>query len=111
MLCEVGSRVTLCQENNNCPFRLICEIAKYKLEILIIGIKTKQSATDDLCNIVLASKSTQKYKEIYRLIGQLAVMTAASSKTEMTPIGHVFPYLEDIGVICFKMKLDSLFSL
>ena len=58
---------------------------------LVQGIKTKQSATADLCNIVLASKSTQKYQEIYRLICQLAVMAAASSKTEMTPIGQVFP--------------------
>ena len=64
---------------------------EYKLEILIQGIKTKQSAIDDLSKIVYTSKSTQKYQEIYRLIDQLAVM-AASSKTEMTPIGHMFPY-------------------
>ena len=56
--------------------------------------KAKQSATDDLYNIVLASKSTQKDQQIYRLIGQLAVMAAANSKTEMTPTGHVFPYRE-----------------
>ena len=29
------------------------------------GIKTKMSATDDLYKIILASKSTQKYQEIY----------------------------------------------
>ena len=40
---------------------------------------------------MLASKSTQKYQEIYGLIGKLVVMAAASSKTEMTPTGHVFP--------------------
>ena len=28
--------------------------------------KTKKSATDDLYKIILASKSTQKYQEIYR---------------------------------------------
>ena len=31
-------------------------------------IKTEKSATDDLCKIILASKSTQKYQEIYRLL-------------------------------------------
>ena len=62
------------------------------LEILIQGIKTKQSTTDDLYNIMLASKTAQKYPKMYRLIGQLAVKAAASSKTEMTPSGHVFPY-------------------
>ena len=51
----------------------------------------KKSAADDLYNIVIASKLTQKYQEIYRLIVQLAVMAVASSKTEMTPCGHVFP--------------------
>ena len=55
------------------------------------GIYTKKSEADDLYNIVIAPKSTQKYQEIYRLIVQLAVMAAASSKTEMTPCGHVFP--------------------
>ena len=40
---------------------------------------------------MLASKSTQINQEIYRLIGQFAVMAAAISKTEMTPSGHVFP--------------------
>ena len=64
---------------------------QYKLEILIQGIKAKQSATDDLYNIVLASKLTQKNQEIYPLIGQFAVMAAAISKTEMTPSCHVFP--------------------
>ena len=53
--------------------------------------KRKKSAADDLYNIVIAPKSTQKYQEIYRLIVQLALMAAASSKTEMTPCGHVFP--------------------
>ena len=40
---------------------------------------------------MIAPKSTQKYQEKYRLIVQLALMAAASSKTEMTPCGHVFP--------------------
>ena len=55
------------------------------------GIKAKQSATDYLYTIMMASKSTQKNQEIYHLIGQFAVMAAAISKTEMTPSGHVFP--------------------
>ena len=49
------------------------------------------SAADDLYNIVIAPKSTHKYQEIYRLIIRLGVMAAASSKTEMTPCGHVIP--------------------
>ena len=40
---------------------------------------------------MIAPKSTQTYQEIYRLIVQLAVMVAATSKTEMTPCGHVYP--------------------
>ena len=61
--------------------------------IRLQSIKTKKSAATELytCNIVIAPKSKQKYQEKYRLIVQLGVMAAASSKTEMTPCGHVFP--------------------
>ena len=56
-----------------------------KLEIRIQGIRMKMSATD-LYKIILAFKSTQTYH-----IGQLALMAATSSKTEMTLSSHVFP--------------------
>ena len=75
-------------------------MVKSKLQIRIQGFKTKKSATDDLYKIILASKSTQKYQEYISLIGQLAVMAAASLKTEMTPNSHVFPD-RDIPV-CLK---------
>ena len=59
--------------------------------IRLQSIKTKKSAADELYNTVIAPKSKQKYQEIDHLIVQLGVMAAASSKTEMTPCGHVFP--------------------
>ena len=70
---------------------------------------------------MIAPKSVQKCQEIYQLIVQLAVMAAASSKTEMTPCGHVFPdrgfmksvleykYFGEIWVKYFRSyKIDSL---
>ena len=64
----------------------------------------KKSAADDLYNIVIAPKSTKKYQEMYRLIVQLAVMAAASSKTEMTPCGHVFPDRENDRILKMSEK-------